>query len=170
MAEVEAVLPESRKWMKGESVAALSSTAQEEEQRAERLKRFRSQCQELLRLTRDLEKLPGPNFKVAKVGRPKAKAKALPAVAVPAAAVERVLRSAPVQEAPKEPPAAALNLTKPQEPQEVEEDLEDVQVFVQGVPHLFSIVLQDDELQEQMTDQEYQRQWFLCVLNSAMLR
>lgn len=109
---------------------ALSSTAQEEEQRAQRLKRFRSQCQELLRLTRDLEKLPGPNFRVAKVSRPKAKAKALPAVAVPAAPAvpAAVPRAAPVL-APKakEPPAAAL-----------EEHMEDVQVLVQGVPHLLS--------------------------------
>ena len=30
----------------------------------------------------------------------------------------------------------------------IQEDVEDVQVMVQGVPHLFSLVLQDDELQD----------------------
>ena len=30
----------------------------------------------------------------------------------------------------------------------IQEDVEDVQIMVQGVPHLFSLVLQDDELQD----------------------
>ena len=30
----------------------------------------------------------------------------------------------------------------------IQEDVEDVQIIVQGVPHLFSLVLQDDELQD----------------------
>lgn len=181
---------------------ALASTAEESEARRDRLHRFHVQCKELLKLTQELENLPGPQFgHPPKVKKPRgaakqsAKAKAAASEQRPAPAddiqanqmqvdIASTLQSKDSEDA-QVPPAdtapalsaeqeisktveeevgahnqstrtsleARLRGTQRSQPQEVHED---PIVVVRGEPLPLSRVLADDDLQEQMTDQEYQ--------------
>ncbi|OLQ13632.1 hypothetical protein AK812_SmicGene2272 [Symbiodinium microadriaticum] len=164
---------------------------------------FHVQCKELLKLTQELENLPGPQFgHPPKVKKPRgaakqsAKAKAAASEQRPAPAddiqanqmqvdIASTLQSKDSEDA-QVPPAdtapalsaeqeisktveeevgahnqstrtsleARLRGTQRSQPQEVHED---PIVVVRGEPLPLSRVLADDDLQEQMTDQEYQR-------------
>ncbi|CAE7763338.1 OGFOD3, partial [Symbiodinium necroappetens] len=163
---------------------------------------FHVQCKELLKLTQELENLPGPQFgHPPKVKKPRgaakqsAKAKAAaseqrpapaddiranqmqvdiastleskdsedaqvpPADTVPALSAEQEISKTVEEEvgahnqSTRTSLEARLRGTQRSQPQEVHED---PIVVVRGEPLPLSRVLADDDLQEQMTDQEYQ--------------
>mmetsp|Transcript_65819 Transcript_65819/g.154031 ORF Transcript_65819/g.154031 Transcript_65819/m.154031 type:complete len:350 (+) Transcript_65819:62-1111(+) len=182
---------------------ALASTAEESEVRRDRLHRFHVQCKDLLKLTQELENLPGPQFgHPPKVKKPRgaakqsAKAKAAtsseqrpapaddfranqtqvdmastlqskdsedvqvpPAETAPALSAEQEISKTLEEEVSAQNQStrssleARLRGTQRSQPQMVHED---PVVVVRGQPLPLSRVLADDDLQEQMTDQEYQ--------------
>lgn len=203
---------------------ALTSSAADRSVSHERLRRFRGQCQELLRLTAELKDSPGPQFdRQEKVKQRAPKAIPQPAAAQAPASVpsSQLLRQSPAapasgelgkgvsqevkhddgarwfhqevmgassigeetstearKDAAADPKSKEVDnelqlelasakrarsalleerLTKSQPLPAREHTVCEHTVLVQGVAHILTKVLDDEDLQDEMTDEEYQR-------------